>query len=95
MSSVASILSGAVASSAPVIAVAQGAATIPLGGSTIAVAYAQIKATSIVVAQINEAAQDATCKAICVRLVPGVGFSIDGEANATAAVDCTWAILKL
>jgi len=95
MSSVASLLSGTPAACAPVVAVAQGTATIPLGASTIAVANTSIKATSIVVAQINEAAQDATCKAICVRLVPGVGFSIDGEANATAAVDCVWSILKL
>jgi hypothetical protein len=95
MSSVASLLSGTPAACAPVVAVAQGAATIPLGGSTIAVANTAIKATSIVVAMINEAAQDATCKAVCVRLIPGTGFAIDGQANATAAVDCQWAILKL
>lgn len=95
MSSVASLLSGTPAAAAPVVAVAAGSASIPLGAATVAVANTSIKATSIVVAHINQAAADATCKVVCVRLSPGVGFTIDGNANATAALPVTWAILKL
>jgi hypothetical protein len=95
MSSVAALLSGTPAAAGPVVAAAQGAATIPLGAATVAVANANIKSTSIVVAHINQAAADATCKVVCVRLSPGVGFTIDGDANATAALPVTWAILKL
>jgi hypothetical protein len=95
MSSVASILSGTPAAAGPVVAVSQGAATIALGGTEIAVANTAIAATSIVVAHVNQAAADATLKVVSVRLSPGVGFVITGDAASTAAVACRWSILKL
>ena len=94
MSSVAAILSGSPASTAPAVAAAAGAAQIALGAASVAVANTAITASSIVVAMINQAAADATLTQVGVRISPGVGFVIVGNAASTAAVACSWAVLK-
>jgi hypothetical protein len=69
-----------------------GRATIPLGANNIAVANTVITANSVVLASISaNAAPDATLTGITnIVLNPGVGFTIRGNANATAAVNVAW-----
>jgi len=70
-----------------------GLATIPLGADTIAVAIPAITANSVVMFS-PLSAPDATC--VGIRVVPsaGVGFSLTGAANATAAVPLAWFVAK-
>lgn len=67
-----------------------GQATIPLGAATIAVPLAGIAAGSIVLACEAGAAPDATLGQLAVSVNAGVGFSITGVANATAATTVNW-----
>jgi hypothetical protein len=96
MSSVASLLSGTPAASAPVVAVAQGTTTIALGATESAqILNANVRASSIIVAWIAQAGADGTMTSVSVRVQPTVGFSVTGSAASTAAVTVGWAILKL
>ncbi len=70
-----------------------GLATIPLGAATIAVAAPAITASSVVMFS-PLAAPDATCVGIRVVLNAGVGFSLTGAANSTAAVPLAWFVAK-
>jgi hypothetical protein len=70
-----------------------GDATIPLGAATIAVAIPAITATSVVLFS-PLAPPDATCVGLHIVLAAGVGFSITGAANATAAVPLSYFVAK-
>lgn len=94
MSSVGSLLSGTPASVGPAIAAAQGAATIALGAQEAAVANTAVRASTVAVAWIAQDPADGTLKVVGVRVDPGVGLVLTGDAASTAAVTCGWAILK-
>jgi hypothetical protein len=70
-----------------------GLATIPLGAATIAVALPPITANSVVLFS-PLSAPDATCIGLRVVTSAGVGFSLTGAANATAAVPLAWFVAK-
>jgi hypothetical protein len=72
-----------------------GTATIAIGASSVAVADTSIGANSVVLVQYQGAAVDATLTSIVrVALNAGVGFSIVGNANATAAVSVMFMVVK-
>ena len=70
-----------------------GIATIPLGAATIAVANTAITAGSVVMATGTGAA-DATATTFDVALTAGTGFAINANANATAAKQVSWFVVK-
>jgi hypothetical protein len=71
-----------------------GESTIPAGASLFAVADTAITTTSIVLATAG-GATDATAFLFGVgALVPGVGFNLRANANATADVSVRWVVLK-
>lgn len=61
-----------------------GIATIPVASASIAVVNANITATSIVMLQIQGAAANAALTSVVATLQAGVGFTITGNAAATA-----------
>jgi len=95
MSSVASLLSGTPAASSPVVAVAQGTATIAMGDQTVDVSYNAVRASTVAVAWIAQTGADADLKVVGVRVNPGNGLVLTGDDAAGAAVTVGWAILKL
>lgn len=71
-----------------------GESVIPAGASLFAVADTAITTNSIVVATAGSAA-DATAFLFGVgALIPGVGFQIRSNANATADVSVRWFVLR-
>ena len=71
-----------------------GESTIVAGASLIAVADTAITTNSIVVATAGSTA-DATAFLFGVgALVPGVGFQVRSNANATADVSVRWFVLR-
>lgn len=92
MSSVASILSGAVAGIDEFARV--GTATIALGQKIIAVADTRITANSVILVW-GVGAADATATAFSADVLSaGVGFSIGANANTTAAKVVGYAVLS-
>jgi hypothetical protein len=90
------ITSATVSASTPISlasASQSGQISIPLGAATIAVANTAITANSVVLFS-PLSAPDATCVGIRVVLSAGVGFSLTGAANATAAVPLAWFVAK-
>lgn len=73
-----------------------GSATIALTTSSVAVPYATATANTIVMAQISQAAVDATATAIsCVSVTAGTGFTIHANAAATANLNVVWYVVKV
>jgi hypothetical protein len=92
MSSPASLLSGSPASLW--LPARQGQATIPLGAKIIAVADPLITANSLVVCSASGAVDATAFVFSCSRCEAGVGFSLQSNDDATAAVLLNWAVLK-
>ena len=79
---------------APLKVLRQGTATIAVGTKIIAVLDAQISTNSVVVCW-GLGAADTTALAFSVDVISAnVGFSVGTNANATAAKNVGWAILK-
>jgi hypothetical protein len=71
-----------------------GLSAIASSASSVVITNSLVTANSIVLAQIVQAAADATLTNI-VRVVPGAGtFTIYGNATATAAVTVGWIVLS-
>lgn len=70
-----------------------GFATIAAGTDSVAVVNTNITPTSIVLAHITELF-DATLTAVQVGVVAGNGFTILGNANATAAVSVAYFVVR-
>lgn len=92
--SVASILSGTPANiSSPVLFESRGASSIALGTNASAqIANPLITASSVVC--VSRALADLTCLVVSATLSAGVGFTVQGSANATALLPVSWAILS-
>jgi hypothetical protein len=72
-----------------------GVAQIDAGQGSEAVADANITANSVVVATLQGVVADATLLYVArVGLIPGGGFTIIGNAPATANTLVSWAVLK-
>lgn len=72
-----------------------GIATIAAAATNASVVDTSITASSVVLVQYLGAALDATCTSIVrVSLVAGVGFTIVGNAAATAPVSVAYMVAK-
>ena len=71
-----------------------GTATIPIAAASIAVVNTNITAASLVMLQIRGAAADATLTSVIATLSAGVGFTITGNAAATAAVVVSYFVVR-